>query len=296
MNTIISGTGVALITPFKENGSVDHAALEALLDHVTEGGVNFLVAMGTTAESATLDPEERMEVLQLIQEKNQKKLPLVIGVGGNNTRAVVGQLERLDAAAYDAVLSVAPYYNKPTQNGLQAHFTSVIEASPLPVILYNVPGRTSSNISAETCLNLACSSEKVIAVKEASGNLQQVMEILKDAPDHFSLLSGDDNLTFPMLALGASGVISVSGQLVPKLFSKMMRLALSGQMEAARSIHYKLFALTDLLFQEGNPAGVKAGLSILGVCEKAVRLPLVARSQDLHARIQKELEELNGLD
>ncbi len=289
MNQTISGTGVALITPFKENGSVDHKALEALLDHVTDGGVDFLVAMGTTAESATLDDEERREVLQTIQEKNQKKLPLVIGVGGNNTRAVVGQLERLDAASFDAVLSVAPYYNKPTQNGLQAHFTSVIDASPLPVILYNVPGRTSSNISAETCLNLARSSEKVIAVKEASGNLQQVMEILKGAPEHFSLLSGDDNLTFPMLALGASGVISVSGQLVPKLFSKMMRLALSGQMEEARSIHYKLFTLTDLLFQEGNPAGVKAGLSILGVCEKAVRLPLVPASDGLLEHIRSEL-------
>ena len=262
------------------------------MDHVTEGGVDFLVAMGTTAESATLEPEERREVLQIIQEKNQKNLPLVIGVGGNNTRAVVGQLERLDAAAYDAVLSVAPYYNKPTQKGLQAHFTSVTEASPLPVILYNVPGRTSSNISAETCLNLARSSEKVIAVKEASGNLQQVMEILKDAPDHFSLLSGDDNLTFPMLALGASGVISVSGQLVPKLFSEMMRLARSGQMEAARSIHYRLFALTELLFQEGNPAGVKAGLSVLGLCEKSVRLPLVAATQQLNARIQRELQAL----
>ena len=179
-------------------------------------------------------------MLQTIQEKNQKKLPLVIGVGGNNTRAVVGQLERLDAASFDAVLSVAPYYNKPTQKGLQAHFTSVIDASPLPVILYNVPGRTSSNISAETCLNLARSSEKAIAVKEASGNLQQVMEILKDAPEHFSLLSGDDNLTLSYAGpLVPVGVISVSGQLVPKLFSKMMRLALSGQMEEARSIHYK---------------------------------------------------------
>ena len=292
MNQTISGTGVALITPFKQNGSVDHTALEALLDHVTEGGVGFLVAMGTTAESATLDDEERREVLQTIQEKNQKKLPLVIGVGGNNTRAVVGQLERLDVADYDAVLSVAPYYNKPTQSGLQAHFNSVIEASPLPVILYNVPGRTSSNISAETCLNLARSSEKVIAVKEASGDLQQVMEILKEAPEHFSLLSGDDNLTYPMLALGAKGVISVSGQLVPKLFSKMMRLALSGQMEEARSIHYKLFTLTDLLFQEGNPAGVKAGLSALGICEKAVRLPLVSATPELQSRIQKELLQL----
>ena len=255
--------------------------------------VGASVSFGTmTVTGSSITPAaELVSNSQTIQEKNQKKLPLVIGVGGNNTRAVVGQLERLDAASFDAVLSVAPYYNKPTQNGLQAHFTSVIDASPLPVILYNVPGRTSSNISAETCLNLARSSEKVIAVKEASGNLQQVMEILKDAPEHFSLLSGDDNLTFPMLALGASGVISVSGQLVPKLFSKMMRLALSGQMEEARSIHYKLFTLTDLLFQEGNPAGVKAGLSILGVCEKAVRLPLVPASDGLLEHIRSELAQ-----
>lgn len=290
---MIQGSGVALVTPFKADGSVDLKSLEKLVNHVTKGGIEFLVALGTTAESATLTKEEKKDVLDCIKSSNSGNLPVVIGAGGNNTSEVVRQLEALDSSAYDAILSVAPYYNKPTQNGLIAHFKAVIDVSPVPVVLYNVPGRTSSNIDADTCIHLAEYSEKVIAVKEASGNMEQIMEIINRAPDHFSILSGDDNLTLSMIAMGAKGVVSVSGQLIPDTFSAMVTAAMNDEMGIARANHYKLFDLTRLLYVEGNPAGVKSGLQHIGICGAQVRLPLVKASQSLNSQISMAIEKLN---
>lgn len=294
MNTMSTkGTGTALVTPFDQNGHVDHSALERLVDHVIEGGVEYLVVLGTTAESATLKDAEQKEVISTIINANNFRIPMVLGMGGNNTAALVQKLKQSDLSAFSSILSVAPYYNKPQQEGLYLHFKEVIDACPIPVILYNVPGRTSSNISADTCLRLAHDSEKVIAVKEASGDMGQIMQIVRQAPDHFSVLSGDDNLTLPMISVGAKGVISVSGQLVPKDFSRMVRAALRSEMDEARRLHYKLYELTECLFEEGNPAGVKAGLAELGICNEWVRLPLSAVSQDLKGRIANLLKRIS---
>lgn len=281
----IQGTGVALVTPFDNSGAVDYQALEKLVQYVSKGGVEFLVVLGTTAESVTLSADEKRKVLQKVKDSNTQNLPIVLGLGGNNTAQVVAELQSLDSNGLSAILSVAPYYNKPTQAGIEAHFKAIIDASPIPVILYNVPGRTSSNISASTCLKLAAYSEKVIAVKEASGNMNQIMEVIDNAPEHFVVLSGDDNLTLAMLAMGANGVISVSGQLMPRTFSDMVREGIAGQMESARQKHYSLFELTNLLFEEGNPAGVKAGLELKGICEPSVRLPLIEASSELKEKI-----------
>lgn len=287
------GTGVALVTPFLSNGSIDWNGLRNLIRHVTKGGVEFLVVLGTTAESATLSTDEKQQLIQAVLEENKGQLPVVLGVGGNNTAALVKQLETLDTTGISAILSVAPYYNKPTQAGIIAHFKALEAASPLPIILYNVPGRTSSNISAASCLELAHYSKRFIAVKEASGNMTQIMEILKGAPAHFSVLSGDDNLTLSMMALGARGVISVSGQLEPEIFSQMVRDLLYLRLDDARKKHFKLFRLTELLFAEGNPAGVKAALALKGICEPHVRLPLVPASPILTQELSSELASLN---
>lgn len=287
------GTGVALVTPFQADGSVDFTGLKKLVRHVTKGGVEFLVVLGTTAESATLSAEEKQLVIQTVLEENKEQLPVVLGVGGNHTAALVKQLESLDINGLSAILSVAPYYNKPTQAGIIAHFKALEAASPLPIILYNVPGRTSSNISAASCLALAHYSQKFIAVKEASGNMTQIMEILQAAPAHFSVLSGDDNLTLAMMALGARGVISVSGQLEPEIFSQMVRDMLYLRLEDARKKHFQLYQLTELLFAEGNPAGVKAALALKGICEPHVRLPLVPASESLTYSLSTALASLS---
>jgi 4-hydroxy-tetrahydrodipicolinate synthase len=284
----IKGTGVAVATPFREDGSVDFNSLEKLINHLIEGGVQFLVALGTTGETPTLTNDEKTAIIDFFYEVNKKRVPLVIGIGGNSTNAVIKALKETNLHGAEAVLSVTPYYNKPSQEGIYQHFKEIARVSPLPVILYNVPGRTSSNISAETCLKLANEFKgQIIAVKEASGDMGQIMKILKDKPKGFEVLSGDDALTFPMICLGAKGVISVLGNAYPKEFSDMVNLTLKGDYENARELHYKMIPVIDAMFAEGNPAGLKAFLNIMGICPNNLRLPLVPASSDLYNRIKK---------
>jgi 4-hydroxy-tetrahydrodipicolinate synthase len=287
-----SGTGIALVTPFQSNGDLDQPALIRLVNHCIEGGVDFLVALGTTGETATLTSEEKKRVLQTVAETANGRVPLVVGVGGNNTRAVCDSLQSGMPEGYSGVLSVSPYYNKPTQEGIYQHYKAVCGSTDAPVILYNVPGRTGSNVLAETTLRVAHDCPNAVAMKEASGNLEQAMAIVQGAPHGFEVLSGDDNLTLPLIASGATGVISVSGQAYPGLFSQMVRDARSGHMDRARAAHYALFRFTQLLFAEGNPGGIKAAMAQLGVMENQVRLPLVPVSSSLQGELRKAMAEL----
>ena len=287
--TQFRGTGVALVTPFNEDRSIDFNGLERLVNHCTDGGVEYLVVMGTTGESATLKAEEKKQVLKHVQKVNNGKLPIVYGMGGNDTMAVVESINNTDFNGIDAILSVSPYYNKPTQEGIYQHYKTISKVSPVPIILYNVPGRTSSNISAETCLRLANDFENIIAVKEASGNMEQIMKIINERPDGFLVISGDDNLTLPMIASGGDGVVSVSGQGFPETFTDMVRKALNNEMEIARKQHYKLFEVTKMLFEEGNPGGIKEVLKAKGICQGFMRQPLWDISEDLKLRIRKEI-------
>lgn len=286
----LRGTGVALITPFDADLKIDFAALERMVSHCAEGGVNYLVINGTTAENPSLSGEEKTAVLQTVIEYNRGRLPLVYGIGGNNTTAVQAELEAFSSQDISAILSVSPYYNKPTQEGIYQHYKALSASSPLPIILYNVPGRTGGNMSAETCLRLARDFSNIVAVKEASGSLTQVMEIIAGRPEGFLVLSGDDNLTLPILALGGDGVISVSGQAFPSVFSAMVASALEGDFERARGLHYRLLEITDLLFAEGNPAGVKAALELQSLCAPYVRLPLVSASAGLRQKMEVLME------
>jgi 4-hydroxy-tetrahydrodipicolinate synthase len=287
-----SGTGIALVTPFQSNGELDQPALIRLVNHCIEGGVDFLVALGTTGETATLTSEEKKRVLQTVAETANGRAPLVVGVGGNNTRAVCDSLQSGMPEGYSGVLSVSPYYNKPTQEGIYQHYKAVCGSTDAPVILYNVPGRTGSNVLAETTLRVAHDCPNAVAMKEASGNLEQAMAIVQGAPQGFEVLSGDDNLTLPLIASGATGVISVSGQAYPGLFSQMVRDARSGHMDRARAAHYALFRFTQLLFAEGNPGGIKAAMAQLEVMENQVRLPLVPVSSSLQGELRKAMAEL----
>lgn len=287
-----SGTGIALVTPFQSNGDLDQPALIRLVNHCIEGGVDFLVALGTTGETATLTSEEKKRVLQTVAETANGRAPLVVGVGGNNTRAVCDSLQSGMPEGYSGVLSVSPYYNKPTQEGIYQHYKAVCGSTDAPVILYNVPGRTGSNVLAETTLRVAHDCPNAVAMKEASGNLEQAMAIVQGAPHGFEVLSGDDNLTLPLIASGATGVISVSGQAYPGLFSQMVRDARSGHMDRARAAHYALFRFTQLLFAEGNPGGIKAAMAQLEVMENQVRLPLVPVSSSLQGELRKAMAEL----
>lgn len=289
-----SGVGVALITPFLEDGRIDETSLRDVVDHVIAGGVDYLVALGTTSEAATLSPQEREFVVNVITEHNGGRLPLVIGVGGNDTARVLEELRSLPYLRQgDAILSVTPYYNKPTQKGLFYHFKMVAEHAPLPVIMYNVPGRTSVNMQAATTLELARSQENMIAIKEAAGNFEQATEILRDKPPHFLFLSGDDALTLPQLALGADGVVSVIANALPLEFSRLVHLALEGEFEEARRYHFRLSELFSLLFEEGNPAGVKAALHARGIIRhNRLRLPLCGVSDGLYRRIDTALSAL----
>jgi 4-hydroxy-tetrahydrodipicolinate synthase len=287
-----SGTGIALVTPFQSNGDLDQPALIRLVNHCIEGGVDFLVALGTTGETATLTSEEKKRVLQTVAETANGRVPLVVGVGGNNTRAVFDSLQSGMPEGYSGVLSVSPYYNKPTQEGIYQHYKAVCGSTDAPVILYNVPGRTGSNVLAETTLRVAHDCPNAVAMKEASGNLEQAMAIVQGAPHGFEVLSGDDNLTLPLIASGATGVISVSGQAYPGLFSQMVRDARSGHMDRARAAHYALFRFTQLLFAEGNPGGIKAAMAQLEVMENQVRLPLVPVSSSLQGELRKAMAEL----
>lgn len=280
------GTGVALVTPFLKSGDVDLAALTRLVEHLIGGDVDYLVVLGTTGESATLSPDERQQVFAHVAQVNAGRRPLMAGIGGNDTRRVVQDLQQVRLEGYQAVLSVSPYYNKPSQEGLRRHFHAVAEASPLPVVLYNVPGRTGMNMTAETALRLSRECPKVIGIKEASGNLDQVMRILRDKPGGFEVISGDDALALPMIALGATGVISVIGNAYPKQFSDMVRRCLAGDFAGARTDHFRLLDAVDALFAEGSPPGIKAFLDGMGLCSEAVRLPVVPVGDALRARIR----------
>jgi len=272
---IFKGLGIALVTPFKTDGSIDYEALKRLIEYQTDNGADFLCILGTTSESPCLDYEERAEIKRFVVEANQGRLPVLMGCGGNNTRAVVKELQSFDLRGVDGILSVCPYYNKPSQEGLYRHFKMIADNCPLPVVLYNVPGRTGINMKSETTIRLATNCKNIIAVKEAGGSLEQVDEIIKNKPAHFDVLSGDDALTFPMIASGAAGVISVIGNALPREFSRMIRLEFNGEYEPARKIHHRFTELYSLLFVDGNPAGVKALLHEMGFIENELRLPLV---------------------
>ncbi len=274
-NNIFKGLGIALITPFKKDGSVDYEALERVIDYQLNNGADFLCILATTGETPCLTAEEKVAIKQLVVKQVAGRIPIVMGCGGNNTAAVVEELKNTDWSGIDGILSVCPYYNKPSQEGLYQHFKAIAKASPLPVILYNVPGRTGINLKAETTCRLAHDCENIVAIKEASGSLEQVDDIIKNRPDGFDVLSGDDALTFPMVASGAAGVISVIGNALPKEFSRMIRYEFRGEYEPARRIHHKFTELYQLLFVDGNPAGVKALLHEMGMIENELRLPLV---------------------
>ena len=280
------GTGVALVTPFKKDFSVDTEALAKITNFVIEGGVEYLVILGTTAENATLNHEESDLVIKTIKETNNGRLPLVLGVGGNNTAKVVEELKTRDFSGFVAILSVSPYYNKPTQEGIYQHFKAISEASPLPIILYNVPGRTSSNMLPSTIIRLANDFENIVAVKEAAGDMVQAMKLIQNKPTDFLVISGDDMVTLPMILAGGSGVISVIGEGFPKLFSEMVHLGLNRRVDEAYKLHYLLADGIDLIFEQGNPAGIKEVFKTLGLSENTVRLPLVQVDHDLAQRIQ----------
>jgi len=287
------GTGVALVTPFNTDGSVDYNGLKNLINHLIDGGVDYLVSLGTTGETATMTKDEKKKVWAYTAEINNYRLPLVAGIGGNNTLAVAEDIKAFDTTGYSAILSVSPYYNKPTQEGIYQHYKYLAEISPLDLILYNVPGRTMSNMSPETTCRLAYDFKNIIATKEASGSFDQFNQIMRDKPEDFLLISGDDPITLPMIALGASGIISVVGNALPKQFSDMVRQCLSGDFKAATPAHLSLVEFTRLAFAEGNPAGIKAALKHLGVCGDTVRLPLVKASDALTNAIVKEIEKIS---
>lgn len=288
------GTGVALITPFKKDFSVDTAALEKIVDFQVENGIDYLVVLGTTAESATLTADEKQLVINTVIKANAGRLPLVLGVGGNNTADVVAELKTANLSAFTAVLSVSPYYNKPTQEGIYQHFKAVAQASPLPVILYNVPGRTGSNMLPETVLRLANDFENIVAIKEAAGDIIQAMKLIQHKPDGFLVISGDDMITLPMVLAGGAGVISVIGEGFPKEFSQMVRLGLEKKADEAYKIHYRIMDSIDMIFEQGNPAGIKEVFKVLGLCENTVRLPLVNVNADLAARLEGFVKKLSA--
>jgi len=288
----IKGTGVAIVTPFNEDKSIDFQSLGNLIEYLIKGGIDFLVVLGTTGETATLTTDERNQVLDFVIEVNNGRLPIVAGFGGNNTQAVINSIKaRGDFSHIDAILSVAPYYNKPNQLGLYEHFIAIAEASPIPIILYNVPGRTKSNINAETTLRLA-EHENIIAIKEASGNFIQIMEIIRNKPDDFIVLSGDDAITLPLISIGLEGVISVVAMAMPEKMSKMVAQALEANYAQAMKLHYDILPLTNAIFEDGNPAGIKAALSIKGLIKNELRLPLVPVSTEVYTKIKKILTHL----
>jgi 4-hydroxy-tetrahydrodipicolinate synthase len=283
----LRGLGVAMVTPFKKDLTPDLVALKKLTEFLINGGVDYLVVMGTTGESVTLDKEDKKAVLDTVLSTNAGRKPVVLGVGGNNTFEVANQLSRVDATGLTAVLSVTPYYNKPTQNGLFEHYKALSESSKLPIILYNVPGRTSVNLLPDTVSRIAFDCRNVIGIKEASGNIEQIMTVIHETPKEFLVISGDDTLTLPLIAAGADGVISVVGNAFPKEFSMMVHAALENKFEEARPIHYKLLEIIQNLFVEGNPAGIKEVLAHLDICENYMRLPLVPVSQNTSERLRR---------
>jgi 4-hydroxy-tetrahydrodipicolinate synthase len=291
LRNVLIGTGVALVTPFKQNFEIDFNALEKLINFVIENGVEYVITLGTTGETPTLTEEEKNALIYFTYDVVKERIPIVVGIGGNNTKELCKNLETYPLHKATAVLSASPYYNKPSQEGIYLHYKTLAEASPKPVILYNVPGRTGSNITAATTLRLAEEVENIGGIKEASGNMIQCMHILKDRPERFLVVSGDDHLTLPLIACGIDGVISVAANCFPKEFSEMVRLALHNDLNKARPLHYKCLEGNDLLFAENNPAGVKAFLAELGIIENVLRLPLVPLSKDLHKKVTHYLSK-----
>ena len=292
VHNIFKGLGIALITPFKTDGAVDYEALMRLLDYQLDNGADFLCILATTGETPTLSREEKQKIKDLVVEKVRGRVPILMGCGGNNTAAVVHELQTGDFRGINGILSVCPYYNKPSQEGLYQHFKAIAAATQLPVVLYNVPGRTGVNLKAETTVRLARDCQNIVAIKEASGNLEQVDEIIKNKPRDFDVISGDDSLTFPMVSCGAVGVISVIGNAIPKEFSKMIRLQMRGAYDPARKNHHRFTDLFSLLFVDGNPAGVKAMLSEMGFIQNVLRLPLVPMQIKNVQRMSEILKEL----
>ncbi len=287
------GTGVALITPFRKDLSIDIEALQRIVNFSIDGGVDYLVAMGTTAENATLTEDEKNLVIQTIIQTNNGRLPLVLGMGSNNTKELVEELKQTDLSPFVAILSISPYYNKPVQEGIYQHFKAVAEASPLPIILYNVPSRTGVNMSPSTVLRLANDFKNIVAVKEAAGDMLQALQLLKDKPKDFLVLSGDDMIALPMILAGGSGVISVIGQGFPNEFCEMIRLGINRNVDEAFKIHYQLSDSIDMIFEQGNPAGIKKVMESLGLSEKTVRLPLVHVDESLANRIDNFVKSMN---
>ncbi len=286
------GVGVALVTPFDDQNQIDYTALKNIINFNIEGGIDFLVCMGTTGETPTLSSDERVELLAKTRSFIEGRVPLVVGVGGNNTAEVVSQIKAMHSDQADAILTVCPYYSKPSQQGMFQHFDAIATASDLPLILYNVPGRTSSNILPDTVLQLANKHKNIIAIKEASGNLPQIMKIIKGKPEGFAVLSGDDDLVLPELAMGIEGVISVVANAFPAEFSQMVHAAMQGDYTTAQKLHYKLVELIWMLFEQGNPAGVKYVLHKRGLCKPSVRLPLVGINEELSARLDAQMATL----
>jgi 4-hydroxy-tetrahydrodipicolinate synthase len=286
------GTGVAIVTPFKNDLSIDFAALGRVVNHVINGGVNYIVVLGTTGESVTLTKDEKKAIISYVIEVNAERIPLVVGIGGNNTQEVINLIRQSNLTGVDGILSVAPYYNKPNQRGLFQHFKAIANSCPVPVIMYNVPGRTCSNISSETCIELANECDNIVAIKEASGDIAQIMKIIKGKPDSFSVISGDDMMTIPIIACGGSGIISVLANAFPAVTSELVSNAMKSNYKSAREIQLRFLELTELLFIDGNPSGVKAMLSILALCQNNLRLPLVPVNKAIYTRIQKAVEEV----
>lgn len=290
----LRGLGVALVTPFNSNKEIDFTALSRMIEHIIDGKANYIVVLGTTGETPTLSAEEKILVREFVSNQVAGRVPLIIGFGGNCTAGVISELKSADLKDYQAILSVAPFYNKPSQEGLYLHFAEIAKASPLPVILYNVPGRTGVNISAHTTLRLASEFDNIIAIKEASGNFKQIEEIINHKPERFQVISGDDALTYPLVTLGAEGVISVVGNAFPKEYGRMVRLCLDGKYNEALPIHYRFSRLYDELFVDGNPAGVKSLLHHMGLIENELRLPLVPTRLETSEELKKLLEELTA--
>lgn len=288
----LKGLGVALVTPFKKDKSIDFDALVRMVEYVIEGQANYIVVLGTTGETPALFPDEKEKIKRVIKETAAGRIPLVLGVGGNNTQAVVNELMCGDFDGFSAILSVVPFYNKPSQEGLYAHFAEIAKASPLPVILYNVPGRTGVNMAAATTLRLANDFDNIIGIKEASGNFLQIEEIIKHKPTEFDVISGDDSITYPLMTLGAVGVISVIGNAFPMEFGRMVRLCLEGNFQEAMPIHFRFNELFNLLFVDGNPAGVKCTLNALGLIENELRLPLAPTRLSTNEKIHRLIESL----
>ena len=292
MNNKFRGTGVAMVTPFHKQGTIDFTALERLIEHLIGGGVNYLVVQGTTAETATLTREEMNALADFVVEINNKRVPLVLGLGGNNTQEVINKIRMNSLEGYDVILSVTPYYNKPQQRGLYLHYKNIATVSPIPIILYNVPSRTSVNMKPEITLQLANEFDNIIGIKEASGSIEQIMDIIRNKPKDFLVISGDDLLTLPLLGMGADGVISVVANAYPKLFSEMVSLGLKAEMKKAREIHYKLTDFTRSVFADGNPSGIKAALEIKEIIANNLRLPLVKIEKSHYNQLSAIMSEI----